>query len=75
MAVINRPEVAAIIKDMTNDKLELVGEAYTAFECEGVDCSSCPFNYCDHFIQDGYVGCILADAVTELSIREQGGEG
>lgn len=75
MEVINRPEVAAIIKDMANDKLELVGAAYAAFECDSVDCGSCPFNYCDHFIQDGYAGCILADAVTELSIREQGGDG
>lgn len=75
MAVIDRPEVAALIKDMDNDELELVRKAHIAFECNYVDCGICPFNYCDDFMQNGYIGCIFADADTELRIRKQGNEG
>lgn len=77
MAVIDRPEVAALIKDMRNDELELVRKANIAFKCHYIDCGICPFNYCDDRAQmpAGYVGCIFADAGTELSLRKLDNEG
>lgn len=71
MATINSPEVAQVIKDMDNDELELVIKAHIAFECNYIDCGICPFNYCDYYMENGYVGCIFADAVTELNLRKQ----
>lgn len=77
MTIINRPEVAEIIKDMTNEELEMIRTAQVAFKCEYVHCGICPFNYsdCNLLIPNGYVGCIFADAVTELKIRKLHGEG
>ena len=77
MANINRPDVAEIIKDMPNEELEMIKTANVAFKCHYVDCGICPFNYCDDNSQtpNGYVGCIFADAVTELKIRKQHDEG
>lgn len=77
MATINSPEVAQVIKDMNNDELELVREANIAFKCSYIDCGICPFNYCDDRAQmpAGYIGCIFADAGTELSLRKLDNEG
>ena len=77
MAIINRPEVAELIKGMTNDELEMCHKANVAIKCSHMDCDACPFNYCDDNPQtpNGYVGCIFADAYTELKIRKKHGEG
>lgn len=77
MATINSPEVAQVIKDMNSDELEMVRKANIAFKCNYIGCGICPFNYCDDGAQmpAGYVGCIFADAVTELNLRKQDNEG
>lgn len=77
MNIVERPELANVIKSASDELLVMLREANIVFKCSMFSCSECPFNYSENIAAtpSGYCGCILVDAGTEQNIRRNHTEG